>query len=138
MGKILKNIKGFTIVENIFSVSVIAIGLVGGMTVMQNAAAKTVNNDMTSIATQVANEKIEIIMGDKEFQGYDYVDGANYPSEDLSEPYTLERSIEIYEVSTTDLSTPETESGLKKLIVTVSWGEKDYQKVEVSTLLADL
>jgi len=138
MLKFLKSNKGFTIIENILTVTVVALGLMGGMIVMQNATAKTVNNDMTTIATQVANEKIEAIMADKEFSGYTTIIEDNYPTEGLSDPYNFTRTTDINEVNAEDLTTSEESSGMKKVVVTVSWGDEDYHKVSVSTLVADL
>lgn len=134
--KRLKNSKGFTVLENILTVVVLSIGLMGSMVVMQNAALNTVNGDMNTIATQSANEKLEMIMADKTFQGYDFVTSDNYDSEVL-QTYGMSRSVSVTEVSVDDLTTPEENSGLKKVEVSVSWGEESYQVVNVSTLVSD-
>lgn len=122
--------------EGIFSTMLLAVGLVGGMAVMQNATATTVNGDMNSTAIQLANEKIEEIMGDKAFQGYDSVTDENYQGESLSAPYYgFSRSVDVTEVSGDDLTTAEEGSGLKKIDVTVSWGNDD--SVTVTSMVGD-
>jgi Tfp pilus assembly protein PilV len=132
----IKNQKGFSMLEGVFTTMLLAVGLVGGMAVMQNATATTLNGDMNSTAVQLANEKIEEIMGDNEFQGYDNITDENYDAETLSAPYQgFSRSVNVTEVDSDDLTTEEVGSGLKKVDVTVSWGSDD--SVMVTTIVAD-
>lgn len=133
----MRNHKGFTLLENILSMVIISIGLMGTMIVMQNAALNTVQGDMNTIATQYANEKVEEILADDTFQGYDYLQDGNYESE-VIDGYDMNRSVQIVEVNSDDLTTVEEGSGLKKVTVTVYWddGEADEQVI-VSTLISD-
>lgn len=132
----IKNQKGFSLLEEIFSTMILAVGLVGGMVVMHNATATTMNGDMNSMAIQLANYKLDEIMGDKEFQGYALVTDENYQSEDLSAPYQgFSRSVDVTEVNSDDLSTAEQGSGLKKVDVTVSWGNDE--SVTVTSMVVD-
>lgn len=136
--KRIANQKGFSILESILSTVILAVALMGGMMVMQNATANTVNGDMSSVATQLASEKVDMILADKAYQGYEYVDATNYQSEDLTQPYQMDRTVSITEVSADDLSTPETGSGVKKVAVTVTWGTQDYQTVTLTSLVSDI
>lgn len=143
LNKILKTIgceKGFTILETILTTTILAAGLMGGMVVMQNAVARTANGDLNTIATQKANEKIEEILADNQFRGFDYITDGNYDGETLEE-YSFSRTVNVTEVSSDDLTSAEEGSGLKKVDVTVSWGSDnanaDHQQVTVSTLLSD-
>jgi len=135
--KRLRNTGGYTVIETILTAVILGTALLGGMMVMQNATANTVNNDFNTVATQLANEKVEIIIADKEFLGMNAVSNANYPSETVVDVYNMTRSVSVTEVNASDLSTPEVGTGLKVVVVTVTWGTLDYQKVSVTTLLAD-
>ncbi|MBF0105102.1 MAG: prepilin-type N-terminal cleavage/methylation domain-containing protein [Deltaproteobacteria bacterium] len=139
MFKRLKDQKGFSLIEAIFATTILAVGLVGGMLTLQNSTLHTVNADFSSIATQLANEKIEAILADKEYLGYGYLDAeANYPAEQLAEDFNaFERFVTITEVDPDDLTEPQEGSGVKKINVVVNWGEKDYQTVTVTTLVTD-
>lgn len=140
MWKKIKNQKGFTVLETILTSMILGVGLLGGMVVMQNASANTVNNDLTTVATHLANEKIDAILADEEFKGYASLTDENCSSETLNEIYSMKRSVKIVEgVFDGDAGTfiAETGTGLKKVDVTVTWGNKEYQKVTVSTLVAD-
>jgi Tfp pilus assembly protein PilV len=131
-----KNQKGFSMLEGTFSTMLLAVGLFGGMTVMQNVTATTLNGDMNSIAIQLANEKIEEVMADKTFQGYNSVLDEEYPEEDLSAPYQgFNRLVNVTEVNDSDLITEEVGSGLKRVDVTVSWGGDD--SVTVTSMVGD-
>lgn len=132
----IKNQKGFSMLEGIFSTMLLAVGLVGGMAVMQNATATTMNGDMNSTAVQLANAKIEEIMGDNEFQGYDAITDDSYSAETLSAPYQgFSRSVTVTEINSDDLTTEEVGSGLKKVDVMVSWGSDD--SVTVTTMVVN-
>jgi len=135
--KRFKNQKGFTLIETCLSCVIIGVGLVGGMIVMQNATANTVNNDLSTIATQLANQKIEQIIADNKFIGYETLISDNYPNETVTDVYNMSRTVSITEVNSVDLSVPEAGSGLKSVSATVTWGDKDYQTVTVTTLIAD-
>lgn len=133
-----KNQKGFSMIETVLTSMILAVGLVGGLLVFQNASANTLYSDFTTIATQSANEKLEEVMADKEFSGYAIVTEANYPSENLSTPYEMTRTVSVLEVSASDLVTPDSGSGLKKVDVSVCWGDcSSSHTATVSTLIAD-
>ena len=104
----------------------------------KNASINSVDSDYTTIATNLANEKIEEILAIKSMQeeGFEYIDEANFSSETLSgvfAPFT--RTVSVVEVSASDLSTEEEDSGLKKVTVTVTWDNN--KTVSLITLLAN-
>lgn len=131
------NQRGSTLIDVILTSAILGIALFGGMLAMQTATAHSVDNDLSSIATQLANEKIEEIMMDAESQGYDYVSEANYASETITDHYNMTRTVAIVEVDEDDLSTASEDSGLKKVEVTVSWGAGSYETVTLSTIVAE-
>lgn len=137
MFKKLKNQKGFTLLESILAATIISVGIWGAMLVTQNAQVTGVYSDKVTIATQLANEKLEEIIADKSLKssGYSGITETNYSAETLSGNFSgYERSVTITEVSDADLSTPTTGSGLKKVTVTVSF---DGQDVSLVTVLAN-
>ena len=134
----LKNQKGFSLMESILTTVVLAFGFMGGMTVLENATANTLQTDFMTISTEYANEKLESIMADKEFIGFNEITEDNYPAEVLDDAYSLNRSVTVTEVSSSDLETPQSGSGLKKVEVTVSWGSgSTNESSTVSTLVAN-
>lgn len=134
--KRLRNQKGMTLVESIFTTVLLGVGLLGGMLAMQNSVLHTVKGDMNTIATQLASEKVEQVLADRAFNSFEYLDSDNYQSEQL-DSYGMTRWVSIIEVSADDLETPEEGSGLKKVDVTVAWGNADTDQVTVTTLVTD-
>lgn len=137
--RILKRNGGFSLLETILTTTVLGVGLIAGMITLQNATLNTVNGDMATVATQLANEKIDSIMADKQYLGFSHLDAEdNYPTEQLSGAYAgFTRDVTIVEVNKEDLTTPEANTGVKKIQVIVGWGNKPDQTVHVSTLVAD-
>jgi hypothetical protein len=134
----LFNQRGHSIFETILTVSIVGGGLFGGMSVMQNTTLVSQNGDMSTVGGELANESMESILADKEFMGYGIVAAENYPSEELAAPFSgFTRTVTVTEVSLSDLTTPQVGSGVKKVEVTVNWGNSDDEKVQLMTLLGD-
>ncbi|MDO8518977.1 MAG: prepilin-type N-terminal cleavage/methylation domain-containing protein [Deltaproteobacteria bacterium] len=138
MPGVLKNKKGFSLIEAILTITLLSLGLAGGLTLFQNSTDNSLMKDNRVIASQLASEKLESIILDKTFQGYDFIDETNYPDEDLADPFdAFSRSVIIEEVQAADLTTPEVGSGYKRIDVQVTWGVEGYQTITVSTVLTD-
>ena len=131
------NCKGFSLLEAVLAMTILAIGLVTGLSVLSNVVATSVDQEIHIIASQKASEQIEIILADRQFRGYDYVTTNNYHAEVLSGSYNLTKNVTITEVSSSDLVTPQINSGAKKVDVQVSWGTGAYQQVLLTTLVVD-
>lgn len=117
--------RGFTILDVIFAVVILGVGLSGMTTLFSNINKNSGTNQMILSATQLAQEKLEEISAAKKYNGYSYVNATNYPvtAEDLtSSNYAgWTRSTTITEVQESDLSTTQVGSGYKKVTVTVTW-----------------
>lgn len=138
MLRLLKNQSGFSFIEAILVTSLLAIGLWGGLAIFQNITSNTLESDMRVMASHLASEKIETIIADKTFQGYDWIIESNYPDETLTGAYQgFSRHVSITEVSSVDLITPSAGSGFKKVDVQVTWGPENYQTIVVSTMVTD-
>ncbi len=133
----MNNQCGSSLIDVVLTTLVLGTALFGGILAMQTVTAHSVNGDLNSIAVQFANEKIEAIMADAEYKGYEAVVDANYSSENIPDHYNMTRSVGIVEVSESDLSTPAAGSGLKKIDVTVTWGVGEYQTVTLTTMVAE-
>lgn len=128
--------RGITLIEAVLTTVILSMALFGGMIVMQNASISSVERDLRTQAIYLAQEKIEIVLADTQSFGYNYITTANYPTETLSGSFN--RTIQIFEVDKENLITPASNSGLKKINVTVNWGGQAYQTVIHSTLIANL
>lgn len=138
----IKNQNGFSLLEASMSSLILGFVFFVGVVTMNNATIASANLDSRAIASQFANEKIEVIMADNYLNPnkYDYIVEDNYPSETLTYGNTddaFTRTVEIAEVNPNDLNAPQVGSGMKRVDIKVSWGDKDYQKVDVTTLVTD-
>lgn len=115
--------KGFTLIETILAMLVLAVGIFGTMHLFYQTTHRTFETDAYLKATALAREKLEEITFDKKMNGYAYAVDANYPvSEVLTGNFSdFTRTISIREVDATDLNTTQNNSGYKKVTVMVSW-----------------
>lgn len=98
-----------------------------------NAANKM---ELTLKATYLAQERLEQIVQDKEYKGYNFIVSANYPA---SENLTAQgfngyiRTVNILEVNPTNLTNQQNGSGYKRVTVAVQVPGNDT--VTLTTLL---
>jgi len=119
----MKGRSGFTLIEAVLTMTVLALGLTGVMTLYHRTVARYDEVEKWLIAEELARAKVEQIVFDKKFRGYDYIVSANYPaSEDLSLSgfAGMTRAINIAEVDGIDLTTSRFGSGYKKVTIDVS------------------
>jgi type II secretory pathway pseudopilin PulG len=144
MKKKIFNQVGSTLLEATLALSLLSIGLTGGLFLMQNATRASVNSDFSVAASEYANEKLEMIIADKALNvGYDgIVDGYYTPESNLSfgdSENFFTRTVIVTPVDT-NFEASATDQGLKKIDVTVTWspvGNGSANTLTVSTLLTD-
>jgi prepilin-type N-terminal cleavage/methylation domain-containing protein len=120
---------GFTLIETIITLVVLSIAMIGVLSVFTVGISKSANPVITDQAIQLAQEKMDIIMGDRlnSARGYGWITAA-------VNPYTAEnpvtgfagfsRSVNIYCVTAANLQTnagaPPCASGYAHITVTVT------------------
>lgn len=134
--KRLWNQRGISLLEAVLGVMLMGFAFAGAMPIFNHATAKATKTDHFTAATYYANEKLENIMADKEFQGFDSISDDNYAAETIPGTNYF-RSVAVTEVNSNDLSTEEAGSGYKKVVVTVVWGEGQNEQISVTTLLTN-
>lgn len=127
---------GFGMMEALFTLFVITFGTLGLFNLFTNVLSASIQNQTTTIAIHLAEEQLEKVMHDRVVQGYDWVDNSRYTS---PESITLNgvayvRTTNIYEVSRTDLITPQANSRVKRVDITVT-SPVVPQVIPLSTLL---
>lgn len=138
-----KNQKGSTLIDSMLSILLIGFSIFGGIYAIQNSLVSSLKSEDYIIAELLANEKLEMIIGDKALSNdhYNAIIAENYPIETIyhndNVNYKFTRKIIIQEVSESDLSTPESDSGYKKVTVKVSWAENS-KHIKMATILSDL
>jgi len=132
-----ERIRGFTLIELLLSVIVISVGLVGIMTLFDNATRGAMQLDLNTTASALAHEKLEQVIFDKWRNGYSSIDSSDYPTEGFSGDLGIyTRSTSITEVSNSDFTTLEAGSGYKRVEVTVSWGSEASERIVIPTVVS--
>jgi prepilin-type N-terminal cleavage/methylation domain-containing protein len=120
------NAKGFTLIEVILVIVILAIAIPSLISAVSFMTARQVNTIGTTIAADLAQEKMEEIMGDRmnAARGYGYiVTGVHYPAETpMAAPFgNYNRTVNIICVTAADLNTSVAcTTDYKRIQVTVS------------------
>lgn len=114
---------GFTLIETVLAISLIAVGFLGTFAMFQNSLGSAVTSVQTLQATWLARERLERVLFSKEMNGYASITTANYPSPETFtgtfSPFT--RTTQILEVSSANLTSASNGSGYKRVTVAVTW-----------------
>lgn len=119
----MKRVFGFTLIEAVLTIAILAGGIVGILALYQTNIARSDEMEQTLIAASMAQEQLERIVQDKTYQGYSYVTNSNYTSPENLAGYGYPgytRTTVIQEVDATNLTTPQNNSGYKRITVSVA------------------
>lgn len=138
MKKMIKNVRGFTLIELILTTMIISIGLFGVLVIFGSSISGVISGDANIVATYLAQEKMEQLISDKVNYGYAYMNNSNYTTtEDISYGgYTFTRSFNMYQVQPGNLTTAQSNSGYTRINLTISWGGGSTEHLDISTLVA--
>lgn len=133
------NRSGFTLIETVAAVVILAIGIAPMLWAVQEAQVQRVNPLQASRARWLATEKLEDVIADRHSgtRGYTYLINGNYPTQNPVSGFPgFTRSVSITETAA-DLSSAGT--GYKTAEVTVAWidGAGQARSLAVSTVLTD-
>lgn len=137
--------KGFTLIETIITLVVLSVAALGVLAVFSASITTSADPLLTSQATQLAQERIDTIMGDRRNPalGYAQIIPAKYPAENPVTGFAgFSRTTLIYCVLATDLDTdqgvgfpPPCASGYAHVRVTVS--HATLGNISIDTIVAN-
>ena len=133
--------RGFTLVETIASIVILAVAVPPMMWAIREAEAERVTPVMASRARWLAVEKLEDIIADRHSttRGWSYLISANYSAETPVSGFTgMNRSVTLTEYEW-DLSTTSSDGGYMVVDVDVTWtdGTGTLQTLSISTVLTE-
>jgi prepilin-type N-terminal cleavage/methylation domain-containing protein len=105
MGRADKNTGGFTLIETVITLVVLSIAVVGVLSVFTTGMRGSANPVIVDQAVQLAQEKMDTIVGDRinAGRGYSFIIPASYGAD---VPVTgFNRSVNIFCVTSADLNT---------------------------------
>ena len=94
------NQTGFTLIELVLTVIIVGICFLSLVAVFSTSLVGSSDSEHTTIATFLAQEKMEQILADKNGRGYGYIVNSSYPAENPVPGYPgYSRSVIIAEMS---------------------------------------
>ncbi|MDX2115855.1 MAG: prepilin-type N-terminal cleavage/methylation domain-containing protein [Planctomycetota bacterium] len=131
--------RGFTLVETIAVLVVLAVFVPPALLAVRDSAVRSVSATLVSRARWLATEKLEDIIADRHSttRGYAYVDESSYPDEPaVADSPQFSRSVSVVETGADLLSAG---AGYKRIAVTVSWNDpiRGLQSIVIETAVTD-
>ena len=122
----LANDRGFSLIELIITIIVIAVGVLGLIAALSFTTGRSINAELMTTTTLLAQERMEQLIGDRRSSGYTAasLDIGTTPATAFSAPYAdYTWTVEICNVDDTLMPTnctdPDDGSGYKRMTVTV-------------------
>ncbi len=142
---------GVTLIETLFTILIIGIGLIGVLYIFGGTVSKSLIADQTVQATNLAHEKLEEIISDRANLGYDATEtkliNGNYSDGQLTSPYNIYTRTVTYNYinvpstpdgdNTDDFATISlTDTGYLRVIVNISWNNGG-DSINIATLISN-
>ncbi len=129
--------RGFTLIESVLVIVVIGVTFLGLGYLYGNITQQALKADLTVLATKLAKEKMEELIQQKADNGYGSVvsQGAQPAA---SGSWNFSRSVDVSYVNPSDLSTSVTDTGYKKVVITVSWIGNGGGSAAITTMVTNM
>lgn len=129
--------KGFSLIEALLVMIVIAIAFFGFGFLYGNITQQALTVDLTLVATKLAREKLDQTIQLKADSGYSAV--TTQASEAVtSGSYSFTRRVEVDYLSPDDFSAAAYDTSYKRVRVVVSWGEAAGESVTLTTMVTNM
>lgn len=119
--------RGFSLLELIITIIVVSIGVLGLIAALSFTTGRSINAEMMTTATVLAQERMEQLIAEKRANGYSApsLDIGTTTDPPLAAPYAdYTRTVEICHVDVNlgspDCTAPSVETGYKRITVTVT------------------
>ncbi len=133
----LRRRQGFSLIEALLILIVMSIAFLGFGYLYGNVTQEALKADLTVLATKLGREKMEGIIQTKADSGYGAVSSESSTSVS-SGTWSFDREVVVTYVNPADFSTAGSDTGYKKVEVTVSWGAGVGDTVTITSLVTDM
>ncbi len=133
-----KREKGFSFLEALFALLILSVGFSGILSLYSLMNENTSNDELKLVASKLASEKIEQVLANKANLGYSNISTGTTTDAITYDNLNFSRQTNINYVESTDLSTVSgSDTGFKKIDVTVNWSNGSNQNVTVQSLISN-
>lgn len=131
--------RGMSLIEVVLSIVILGLTVPAMVLQLHSAIAAQTAARVQGNLVMLADARINEVLADRRdpTRGYGYITAGSYPDEDA--PAALERytrQTEVREVDPTDLSSPQSGSGIKRIRITVTG--PDDGMLQVETFVTDV
>ncbi len=133
-----KSEKGFSFIEAIFAMMILSLGFVGIMSLYGMMNGNTENDELKIVASKLASQKIEEVLSNKANVGYANINTGSTTEQLSYDSLNFQRQTNINFVDSSDLKTVSgSDTGFKRIDVTVNWSNGSNQNVSVMSLISN-
>lgn len=133
-----KHQSGFSFIEALFALVILSFGFVGILSLYSTMNGNSSNDELRLVASKLASEKIEQILSTKASGGYSSVNTGLTNDAISYDNLAFDRATNVNFVESSDLKTVSgSDTGFKRVDVTVSWNNGSTQNISVMSLISN-
>jgi len=129
--------KGFSLIEAVLIMMMVGSAFFGFGYLFGNVDQEALNADLTVLAAKLARERMEEIIQTKADSGYAAVVDEAAASVS-SGSWNFTRSVDATYVNPSDFSNSGSDTGYKKVEITVSWGVDSGESITLTTMATNM
>ena len=129
---------GFTLIEAVLIMTIIASSFLGFGYLFGNVDQEALKADLTILATKLAKERMEELIQTKADSGYAAISVGTTSTPVTSGTWNFTRVVTVSYVNPADFSSSASDTGYKKVLITVSWGAGTGASVALTTLMTNM
>lgn len=133
-----KSTRGFSFIEALFALVILSFGFVGILSLYSMMDGNSGNDEMKLIASKLASEKVEQLLATKASVGYENINTGTSSEQISYDNLSFQRQTVVNYVEGSDLKTVSgSDTGFKRIDVTINWNNGSTQNVSVMSLISN-
>ncbi len=135
---LLRSRKGISFIESILALLILSLGIFAYISLFAEMSTATIEDELASTASRLANQKLEEVLATKANLGYAQVNLGTTTENITYANHAYVRQTSINYVSVSDLQTLSgSDTGIKKVDVTVSWSDRSTRQIQLTSVVAN-
>jgi len=135
---LLRSKQGISLVESILALLILSLGIFAYISLFAEMSTATIEDELASTASRLANQKLEEVLATKANLGYGEINIGTTNENITYANHAYVRQTVVNYVNVSDLQTLSgSDTGIKKVDVTVSWSDRSARQIQLTSVVAN-
>lgn len=133
---LLRSSKGISLLESVVALLILSFGIFAYISLFSQMSTATIEDELASTASRLANQKLEEVLATKANSGYAGVNLGTTTENITYASHAYARQTTISYVDVNDLQTISgSDTGIKRIDVSVSWNDSSTRQIQLTSVV---